>query len=500
MGKSKHCTSETNKTKTQANANIYPSYSNYEGASHADTRTRNWKAPILGPNIEFNEWEQYSLIARSRDLYRNFPLIHACIDRMIDYIIGTGIKFQPRLRNEDFPDYSPEELLKISRDIKEKFYVWGESCGVDSRFSFFELQRQIAFSMLVSGECFWNSTFINDKLRIQLFEPERVSLPDNQIETKFLRRGLKFDEYGENIGFYVEKQNSYDGILDNISWEYVPRFGSSTGFCRAGQIAKISRPEQIRGIPLLASVIIPSKELAEYLGSEQAAAKISSFFTVFIKKTTPTNGFGFTSEVHNENKSIQKADIPPLAPAAIIELLENEDISLANPTRPSSQFSKFIQTVSTYICASLGIPYELVVMLFQSSYSASRASFCAFQNTVEVWQKILENKFLWYVFELWLRDYLVINGYISNFQSPQAERWLQGIWIPPAIHTIEPVADIEAAEKRVEAGFSTVQRETEQLTGEDINDLLSQEQSQGLNQTQNQNESDNDEDNKKSHD
>ena len=188
MGKSKHCTSETNKTKTQANANIYPSYSNYEGASHADTRTRNWKAPILGPNIEFNEWEQYSLIARSRDLYRNFPLIHACIDRMIDYIIGTGIKFQPRLRNEDFPDYSPEELLEISREIKEKFYVWGESCGVDSRFSFFELQRQIAFSMLVSGECFWNSTFINDKLRIQLFEPERVSLPDNQIETKFLSK------------------------------------------------------------------------------------------------------------------------------------------------------------------------------------------------------------------------------------------------------------------------------------------------------------------------
>lgn len=496
MEKSKHYTSNSsnNEIKIEANSNIYPSYSNYEGASNTDTRVRNWKAPILGPNVEFNEWEQYSLIARSRDLYRNFPLVHACIDRMIDYIIGTGIKFQPRLRNEDFPDFSEEELLEISRDIKEKFYIWGESCGIDSRFSFFELQRQIVFSMLVSGECFWNSVFVKNKLKIQLFEPERVSLPNNQMETKYLRRGLKFNEYGENIGFYIEKYNSYDGILDNIAWEYVPRFGASSGFCRAGQIAKIIRPEQIRGIPLLANVIIPSKELAEYLGSEQAAAKVASFFTVFIKKTTPTTGFGFTSEVHNENKSIQKADIPPLAPAAIIELLENEDITLANPTRPSSQFSKFISTISEYICASIGIPYEIVIMLFQSSYSASRASFCSFQNTIEVWQKILENKFLWYVFELWLRDYLVENGYISDFKSDEAERWLQGSWIPPAIHSIEPSADIDAAAKRVEAGFSTVQREAEQLTGEDINDLLSQEQSQGLN------ERDENEQDKESHD
>lgn len=459
----------------KATANIMPNFSHYHGASFTDTRVRSWYAPQTGPNYEFSEAEQNVLIARSRDLYRNFPLVTAAVNRLVDSAIGTGIKFQPRLRFEDFPEYTTEELVKISRKIKEDFTVWAETCGADSRFSFWELQRQILFSLIVGGDCFWNSVFVKDKLRIQIFEPEQVSSPMGEMETRKMRRGLAFDDFGENQGFFIQKEHPADGLLENsFDWEFVPRFGKHSDIVRAGHVADLKRPGQIRGVPLIAPVLITCKELSDYFASEQTSAKIASFFTVFIKKQTSSGGFPFQSEVDKASESL-KPYIPSLAPGAIIELLENEDISVADPKRPSPQFEKYVSTVSIFICATLGVPYELVVMSFQSSYSASRASFLAFCSTIDFWREILESKFLWAVLEIWLRDWLYTHNFINDFSSEEAEKWMQGAWIPPITRSIEPNKDIEAALQRVEAGFSTTQREAEQLTGEDINDLRSQE-------------------------
>jgi capsid protein len=63
-----------------------------------------------------------------------------------------------------------------------------------------------------------------------------------------------------------------------------------------------------------------------------------------------------------------------LGSGTIAELAPDEDITIANPNRPNANFDPFFLAVIRQIGIALGIPYEVLIMHFSSSYTASKAA------------------------------------------------------------------------------------------------------------------------------
>ena len=60
---------------------------------------------------------------------------------------------------------------------------------------------------------------------------------------------------------------------------------------------------------------------------------------------------------------------------SIVNMLPGEKVESPGPGRPSKQFDPFFQAILKQIGPSIGLPYEVLIQHFSSSYSAARALF-----------------------------------------------------------------------------------------------------------------------------
>jgi capsid protein len=119
---------------------------------------------------------------------------------------------------------------------------------------------------------------------------------------------------------------------------------------------------------------------------------------------------------------------------------------------------------------ALEMPYEVLVMHFQSSYSAARAALLMAWKSFRSKRDLLAKTFCQPVLELWLADE-VAEGRIScpGFFTDDIVRaaWCAAIWTGDGPGSIDPQKEVDAAQKRVDLGISTKQAESIAYDGVD---------------------------------
>jgi len=120
--------------------------------------------------------------------------------------------------------------------------------------------------------------------KMWLIEADRISNPDNARDTDRLVQGIEKNAAGEAIAVHICNQHPSSwkkGVKKQ--WQRVEIFGRESG--RRNFVLKMEmlRPDQDRGIPILAPVIEPLKQLARYTEAELQAAVVSGAFAVFLK-------------------------------------------------------------------------------------------------------------------------------------------------------------------------------------------------------------------------
>lgn len=112
---------------------------------------------------------------------------------------------------------------------------------------------------------------------------------------------------------------------------------------------------------------------------------------------------------------------------------------------------------------ALEMPFEVLVMHFQSSYSAARAALLMAWKAFRAKRDLLAKSVCQPVFELWLADE-VAEGRIScpGFFANDIIRaaWCAAIWTGDGPGSIDPTKEVTAAKMRVELGISTKQAES----------------------------------------
>lgn len=451
------------------------------GYSGASKTRRSLSAWITGSNDADSDilLDLPALRDRSRDLIRNSPLACGSVGTIVTNVVGQGLKLQSRIDRETLR-MTDERAALWEAETEREWQLWADSheCDVTRAMTFADIQELVFRQTLENGDVFTLlPRFIRGgspyQLRLQVVEADRVCNKDNTPDSDLLAGGVKKDQYGAPVEYHILKQhpgNKLYASKKTYEWDTVQAFGVNSGLRNVIHLYKIQRPGQTRGVPLLAPVIEPLKQLERYTEAELMAAVVSGMFTVFVKTETGDGAFG-TFTPSSETGGTASDEDYKLGNGAIVGLAPNEDVSTANPGRPNQAFDPFVKSILQQIGVALEIPYEVLIHYFSASYSASRAALLEAWRFFRNRRAWLARNFCQLVYENWLTEAVAIGrvqapGFFRDYRVRQA--YLGSIWIGDAPGQIDPLKEVNAADKRLDLGLTTLDEETVLITGGDF--------------------------------
>jgi lambda family phage portal protein len=410
------------------------------------------------------------LRARSRDQMRNAPLALGAVNTHVTHVVGTGLSYTPAI-DASFLGLTEEEGEAWSADVKRRFDTWAASmdCDLSRRLNFYGLQELAFRTSLESGDAVVITPRIARaggplRLALQLVEADRVCNPDGGQNTATLIDGVELDERtGESVAFHVARQHPGDGLLGKNTWDRVVARGSSTGRRNVLHIFKPPRPGQVRGVPLIAPILEPLKQLQRWTDAELNAAVVSGMFSVFVKMDPEAFDDLFDDDAQKAIVEKAASWSGEMGSGQAVNLLPGESIESPTPGRPNPEFDPFWSAIVRQIGMALDLPFEVLTMHFQSSYSAARAALLMAWKAFRARRDFLATYLCQPVLELWLADE-VAEGRISapGFFADELVRaaWCGAMWIGDGPGSIDPAREVDAAEKRVDMGISTLEAES----------------------------------------
>jgi capsid protein len=136
---------------------------------------------------------------------------------------------------------------------------------------------------------------------------------------------------------------------------------------------EIVRPGQVRGVPLFAPVEETLKQLGDYTDAEVKAAINDAYLFAFEKPATPVDDDGSPIITRPDGETDDAGELT-LEDLTITTLDPGSDMTVKKPERPNTAFDGFVSAFCKYLGVGLNLPYEVLMMHFGASFSASRGA------------------------------------------------------------------------------------------------------------------------------
>lgn len=464
-------------------------YGNY-GANLSKKSMRGWMYHGGSPKEDIED-NLNVLRQRSRDAYMGIPTASAALKTMRTNVVAGGLMPSPQI-DADYLRLTNEQAEALQAQILREFALWADTpvCDADRVDNFYKLQQLAFLSYLMNGDAFALLPMKEQpgqpySLRVRVIEADRVCSPDSYdrlvpCEVKGHRvhsivQGVETDADGMVIAYWICNQHPLSSLSNQagaLEWTRVEAYGSS-GRPNVLHVMNRERAGQRRGVPILAPVLEALKQLGRYTEAEITAAVISAMFTVFIQSATVQNGKPIGEALPPEQLiDAQDQGTIELGNGAIVALNPGETVEFAKPEHPNSGYDAFFNAMVKEIGAALEIPPEVLEKQFTQNFSSARGSLNEFWRTCGMQRDWFSDDFCQPVYEAWLAE-AVARGRIKapGFLGDPAIRkaYADCKWNGPSRTALNPSQEVEAAIKRVDAGFSTAEEETAQLTGGDYN-------------------------------
>ena len=445
---------------------------------------------------------------RSADQAINTPVGAAAIQTSAIHTVGAGLKVFPRIRYLEL-GISHEEARAWQKKARREFDLWAASkhCDLYRRNNFYDLQDIAYESYLVDGDAFAlfrrkaPTSYMPYSLRLQILEGNRISNPMDgsfpgalgpysveMISPETGNRiisGVEIDMDGAVEAYWVcnKVQGDPVDIARLEKWVRVKAFGDLSGMPNIVHICHDQRSEQYRGIPYLAPVIETLKQVSRYTNAELTAAIIKSFFALFFTNNPtgsnemPAPDAWASEEGRDPNAPVVDVSEYGLGPGTLNALPAGVDVKAVDAGRSMSTFDPFVSQLIKQIGAAIGVPYEVIMKNFTSSYSASRAAMLQAWEEFKLRRTWFARDFCQPVYESWLTEAVAIGRIEAPgfFEDPAVRAaWCNADWYGPTMSILDPVKDITGSALRVQYGLSTREREAAEMTGTDFEENLDQ--------------------------
>lgn len=465
-------------------------YGNY-GANLTKKSLRGWE--YYGGSAKEDIEDNIDVLRqRSRDAYMGVPVATSALKTLRTNVVAGGLMPAPQIDGEAL-NLSSEQTEKLQEQITREFSLWADTadCDMDGLGNFYKLQQLAYLGYLMNGDAFALLPMRERAgqpydLRVRVVEADRICSPDGYDRlvpcevrghhVQSIVQGVETDEEGLVVAYWICSQHplSDKSVLGNsVEWTRVEVYGQESGRRNIVHVITRERAGQKRGVPILAPVLEALKQLGRYTEAEINAAVISAMFTVFVQPQSATDDRPF-GEMLPDNMLIDAEDqgSVELGSGAIVGLNPGETVAFADPKHPNAGYDQFADSMIKQIGAALEIPPEVISKQFSTSYSAARGALNEFWRSCGVQRDDFVDSFCQPIYEEWLAE-AVARGRIQApgfFQDPAIRKaYSECSWPGPARTSLNPVQEVNAARQRMEAGFSTAQEETAQMTGGNYN-------------------------------
>lgn len=422
-------------------------------------------------------------------LYMAAPIATAALKRQRTNVVGNGLRLKSTI-NRELLGMTPEAAEEWQKRTEAEFALWAErkdACDATGINDFYGLQQLAMLSWPMSGDCFclfrqYDPTQMHPySLRLHLLEADRVRTPTADGGITLLTTtgkaengntiydGVEVDKNGRIVAYHIANTYPFQNTLTPTEFARVEAYGKATGLPNILHIMDSERCEQYRGVPYLAQVMEPLLQMRRYTEAEIMAAIVQSFFTAFVKTNGDTTEmpFGEPSSADAQEVSRDPSDYE-MGPGNTVIMEPGEDVAFGSPTHPNTGFNTFMRAMCEQVGAALEEPADLLLMSFNSSYSASRGALLEAWKAFKMRREWLTKSFCRPVYEVWMteavaRGRIIAPGFLTDPLIRQA--YLQSEWIGPSQGQLDPTKEVQAAAMAVENGFSTREAEAIRLNG-----------------------------------
>lgn len=404
----------------------------YEGANGSRLRSV-MPGFIREAKKDLSRSTRRELLRISRALWKNNPMCKAVIERLVTYVIGTGIRPEPDSSN---PEWNRRAAAAWDR--------WTNYCELTSRLPLWKQQEIVFRSTIVDGDMPVVLTYGDSgRPRIQLIESDQCT----------------------TVGSTVASRDD-DGVICDATGrasEYVFQEPIDNGVTRERRIpadsvvmfANIERADQKRGATLAAATLTTAVDLHDILTLEKAAVKDASSKTDIIKTADGEmpDGEHFTrdSETTGDDREVAAYYEQIFGPEAKV-LKRGDEWNGYEPKRPGPAWTGFVDFLAELICLSYNLSPSLVRQI-KVGGADTRRDLAIGQRVFEWWQ--LQQAWGWQRVYEYVIEFEINDGSLGGAPFD----WRRTSWLFPRAATVDAGRQAQQDREDVRTGNMTLREQ-----------------------------------------
>lgn len=410
-----------------------------------------------------------SLRMQARHLDENHDLAKGVLNTLVNNIIGVGIRVEPQVK-----DRQGNYIAEFGNKLLELFRDWSMLPEVTGELHWHAVQRMACRSWLRDGEMIaqlleGDIAGLDHGTRVpfsvELIEADLLPFELND-EKRGIVQGVEKNKWGRPRAYHILKE--HPGDPNNYS------FYLDTKRVKAENIVHLKlsdRIRQTRGVSVFASVLHRLDDIKDYEESERVAARVAAAMCAFFRKSIDGAPVTTTQDGASQSRTMK------MAPGMIFDnLLPGEDIVSIESKRPNAGLEPFRNGQLRAVAAGTYTGYSSISKNYNGTYSAQR------QELVEqyVHYAVLREHFIErFVRPVWVRfvRMALLSKAIEKPAGVNEDTFFDADFRGPSVPWIDPLKEINAEEKAVQAGFksrSQVIRERG-ANPQDVNDQIKRE-------------------------
>lgn len=483
--------------------------SSYGGRSHGGSFTGGgkWRGGIAGDGLGIL-LDHKRIRTNARVILHDSAQGRAIVESKADAVGHTGLRLEPT-PDAGILGLTKEEAAIWGKDVGSRWALWAadKKQNRSHKMTFAQAQRLYAFFAERDNDMFVRLYYSNDRklqnpLQFEFIDPDQIfgASFTNTYGIQFSVDGIKRDSQGREIEYDV-------WVLDEKN--QLKHSPIRARDARTGRIFMIHgyRQEyagQTRGFSKLQPIIQDLHDYTDFsIATIQQAINKSNFVgwvepgddedaqNIFDDDLT-NNGVGpagarFNSEgeqiaaepdIISDVLCYESPEATTGKPGAMFlqNLTKGAKIKLADSNSPSTSFDRFQKAFLTNLAAAARVPLQVVTMVFENNFSASRATLLLFQRIVEIDRLDLVVDFIGPIYEMWLSEEIAAGRIKApGWTDPVFKNaWMKATWRGTPVPEIDPIKAAKARKENLLLGVTSVEQESQQHSGRSATDNMAE--------------------------
>lgn len=489
-----------------------PSAFAYDAQQVVSQELASWLPWLRSPDSEIN-YTRDRVVARARDLIRNDGWATGAVNRLLDAAVGGHFHPVPAPNWRALSAYSPAFDATWSAEFagaaRSEWQMWAEDPNrhndAERTLTLTQQLRLALRHKLIDGDGLSIALWAPERVGlgaarystvIQIMDPDRLSNPNQMMDTHKLRGGVQIDDLGAPIGYHIRRahQNDWYDAERSMVWDYFPR---ETVWGRPIVIHDFDRDRasQHRGNGLLTSVLSRFKMLTKFDSVSLQAAVLRTLIGFFIKspydaeqirmameteddseaKLSPSYYQGMRQAWHEEQPvTMGGVRVPIIAPGESIEAVSGGE--------HATDFEAFEGAFLRSFAAATGQSVEEISGDYRRvNYSSARsAMLMAWRTLIRRRQDFVAGTAT-PIYGAWLEEACDthLRGLLPRGAPPFYEMraaYSHAKWIGPGRGWVDPVKEPQGEVLKLDAAMETLEGTTANISGRYWLDVLDERQ------------------------